>query len=101
VALGPHLGKTQGDLMPAVRFLGTLQVSLALAIGGGAGLVARWLAGDATAGRGRAPRGLGWLAWALVLPLAVVVIGGAQTLHGRVRGYRDFAVDAADYDAVI
>jgi hypothetical protein len=36
LGLGPHLGKTDDDLIPAVRFLGAMQVVLALAIGSGA-----------------------------------------------------------------
>ncbi|MGN6110693.1 MAG: hypothetical protein ACTHU0_36660 [Kofleriaceae bacterium] len=36
LALGPHIGKTSDeDLLPPVRFLGTMQVVLALAIGSG------------------------------------------------------------------
>ncbi|MBA3541258.1 MAG: hypothetical protein H0T79_16725, partial [Deltaproteobacteria bacterium] len=35
LGLGPHLGTTQNDLFPAVRFLGAMQVTLAMAIGGG------------------------------------------------------------------
>ena len=37
LGIGPHIGKTSSDdLFPAVRFLGTMQVLLALAIGAGA-----------------------------------------------------------------
>ena len=35
LALGPHAPKTADDLLPAVRFLGAMQVVLALAIGAG------------------------------------------------------------------
>jgi hypothetical protein len=35
LGLGPHLGKTDDDLIPAVRFLGAMQVVIALAIGAG------------------------------------------------------------------
>ncbi len=35
LALGPHAPKTADDLLPAVRFLGAMQVMLALAIGAG------------------------------------------------------------------
>ncbi|HET9624862.1 MAG TPA: hypothetical protein VFP84_26020 [Kofleriaceae bacterium] len=35
LGLGPHLGKTDDDLIPAVRFLGAMQVVLAMAIGWG------------------------------------------------------------------
>nr|MBA2540201.1 hypothetical protein [Deltaproteobacteria bacterium] len=36
LALGPHAPKTADDLLPAVRFLGAMQVVLALAVGAGA-----------------------------------------------------------------
>jgi hypothetical protein len=35
LGMGPHLGKTDDDLIPAVRFLGAMQVMLALAAGVG------------------------------------------------------------------
>jgi hypothetical protein len=35
LGLGPHLAKTDDDLIPAVRFLGAMQVVLGLAIGAG------------------------------------------------------------------
>jgi hypothetical protein len=35
LGLGPHLGKTDDDLIPAVRFLGAMQVVISLAIGAG------------------------------------------------------------------
>ncbi|HEX3766543.1 MAG TPA: hypothetical protein VHW23_47945 [Kofleriaceae bacterium] len=35
LGLGPHLGKTDDDLIPAVRFLGAMQVALSLAAGAG------------------------------------------------------------------
>jgi hypothetical protein len=41
LGLGPHMGKTDDDLFPPVRFLGAMQVVLALAIGSGA----LWLVG--------------------------------------------------------
>jgi hypothetical protein len=36
LGMGPHLGKTDDDLIPAVRFLGAMQVMIALAVGSGA-----------------------------------------------------------------
>ena len=36
LGLGPHIGKTQDDLIPPVRFLGAMQVVVALAVGAGA-----------------------------------------------------------------
>lgn len=35
LAIGPHMGKTADDLLPAVRFLGTMQIAIALALGAG------------------------------------------------------------------
>jgi hypothetical protein len=35
LGMGPHLGKTDDDLLPAVRFLGAMQVVISLAIGAG------------------------------------------------------------------
>jgi hypothetical protein len=35
LGLGPHLGKTDDDLIPAVRFLGAMQVMMSLAAGAG------------------------------------------------------------------
>ncbi|HEX2689879.1 MAG TPA: hypothetical protein VHN14_24840 [Kofleriaceae bacterium] len=35
LGMGPHLGKTDDDLIPAVRFLGAMQVVVSLAIGAG------------------------------------------------------------------
>ncbi len=35
LGLGPHLGTTQDDLLPMVRFLGAMQTCMALAIGAG------------------------------------------------------------------
>ncbi len=35
LGLGPHLGQTQDDLFPMVRFLGAMQITLALAVGAG------------------------------------------------------------------
>jgi len=35
LGLGPHLGKTGDDLLPAIRFLGAMQIVLALALGAG------------------------------------------------------------------
>ena len=43
LALGPHAPKTADDLLPAVRFLGAMQVVLAMAIGAGAFATMRML----------------------------------------------------------
>lgn len=42
LSIGPHL-VTQDDLLPAVRFLGSLQIALGLGIGAGLLAVAAWL----------------------------------------------------------
>jgi len=39
LGLGPHLGQTNDDLFPMVRFLGAMQISLALAAGAGTMIV--------------------------------------------------------------
>jgi hypothetical protein len=41
LGMGPHLGKTDDDLIPAVRFLGAMQVVLSLAAGAGFLVVCR------------------------------------------------------------
>ena len=43
LGLGPHLGATQDDLFPMVRFLGAMQTVMALAIGAGVVGVGMWL----------------------------------------------------------
>jgi hypothetical protein len=50
LGLGPHIGKTQDDLIPAVRFLGPMQVVVALAVGAGALMIGArlWNAADGT-----------------------------------------------------
>jgi len=53
LAAGPHMPKTADDLLPAVRFLGAMQVVLAMAIGAGTlALGARlWAAPEGSAAR--------------------------------------------------
>jgi hypothetical protein len=104
LGIGPHLGRTDDDLFPAVRFLGGLQMVLALAVGGGAVALARRL-GRAGSGRARAGRPATVAGWLLVLPLAMVVVGGALTQRGRVKVLSDFGfIDRADvlrsFDAI-
>lgn len=43
LGLGPHLGKTDDDLIPAVRFLGAMQVVVSLATGAGFLALCRWI----------------------------------------------------------
>lgn len=47
LALGPHLGTTQDDLFPMVRFLGAFQIVLALATGAGVITIGKWLCAQA------------------------------------------------------
>lgn len=44
LAAGPHLGTTEDDLFPMVRFLGALQICLGLATGAGLVWIGSWLA---------------------------------------------------------
>ena len=43
LGMGPHMGKTGDDLLPAVRFLGALQIVVALGVAGGTYSVLAWL----------------------------------------------------------
>ncbi len=89
LALGPHTPKTADDLLPAVRFLGAMQVVLALGIGAGAFAIGRslWdaqvLFGTAVSRdvRWSLRTGLAALATALMLLVALM---GAQRLTARV-----------------
>ncbi len=92
LGIGPHLPKTGGndDLLPAVRFLGTMQIMLAIAIGAGVVTGAQW----------------GWRAvapfwpWSipvrtvigtvLALAMTIVAIKGAASIRGRVNVATDF-----------
>ena len=51
LGIGPHIGKTDDDLIPPVRFLGAMQVVLSLAVGAGFLLVCRaiWNAPEGSA----------------------------------------------------
>jgi hypothetical protein len=98
LGIGPHLGKTEDDLFPAVRFLGTLQTTLALAIGGGAVSIVRWLRSGQQGPGWRVPRSAAALAWLMVVPLALVVVGGALAQRDRVKVLADFGfIDRADF----
>jgi len=55
LAVGPHMPKTADDLLPAVRFLGAMQVVLAMGVGAGTLAAGAWLwnaPDDAAARRG-------------------------------------------------
>jgi hypothetical protein len=43
LGLGPHMGKTGDDLLPAVRFLGALQITVALGVAAGTYSILAWL----------------------------------------------------------
>ena len=84
LALGPHMPKTADDLLPAVRFLGALQVVLAMAIGAGTLAVGArlWDAPDGSGARRALQIGLG----------AVLVAAGAVLLGSALLGGDAFPV---------
>jgi hypothetical protein len=91
LGLGPHLPKIgHDDLLPAVRFLGSLQVVLAMIAGGGTAVLVQlaWrrldpaLAGAATA--------------TAIIAGMVVLVGGAKIQKERVRVAADFPGIARD-----
>jgi hypothetical protein len=92
LGIGPHLGKTPDDLFPAVRFLGPLQIVLALAIGAGAMNVARPPADAGPIAWRAAGRWRLAFAATLMIVLAVVVVGGARAQRQRVKVMADFAI---------
>ena len=109
LGLGPHLGKTGDDLLPAVRFLGAMQIVLALGIGAGGYAIAMALWHAREDGRmirsiRRVLRVTG--AWATTQPLqygvrtviaaaiagllVLIAVGGGQYQSRRVRVLPDF-----------
>ncbi|MEZ4361779.1 MAG: hypothetical protein R3B48_16440 [Kofleriaceae bacterium] len=80
LSIGPHL-KTQDDLLPAVRFLGSLQITLALGIGAGLLAVGAWLH------QVLAPLGAG-LARGAVAALAAGMIASVVGWGAWVQGHR-------------
>jgi hypothetical protein len=67
LGIGPHIGKTSGDdLIPAVRFLGAMQVLMALGIGAGAIVIggALWNAAKGSL-----------TSWSLRIGLAALAVG--------------------------
>jgi hypothetical protein len=73
LGLGPHMGKTGDDLIPPVRFLGAMQIVVALGIGAGGFAIGRslWNAEDRTM-RWWVAR-IGLYASAIALGLAIAV----------------------------
>jgi hypothetical protein len=81
LGFGPHLGKTGDDLLPAVRFLGALQITVALGVAGGTYSILAWL-WNVQEGTRRAF----YVRYAFVFAL-VIVIGGV--LIAIARGHAD------------
>jgi hypothetical protein len=100
LALGPHL-RTQDDLFPAIRFLGSLQVVLGMIAGAGA--VALVTEGWRAAGGHRFELHLRGAIGAVAGAAAGVVIAfGAGSQHGRVAVASDFTgVHRAELGRVI
>jgi len=109
LALGPHAPKTADDLLPAVRFLGAMQVVLAMAIGAGGFAIMRslWLSSPdqwplrfARRLAGRRPYdelvyGLRTVLIAITCALVIfVALMGSRVLSQRVS-----SLDAFDYHA--
>ncbi|HEU0033005.1 MAG TPA: hypothetical protein VFQ53_20375 [Kofleriaceae bacterium] len=107
LAIGPHTPKTADDLLPAVRFLGAMQVVLALGIGAGAYTIARdiWHARPgsvvhriATLFGGKRPErellyGIRTAAIAIGMGLAIFIgFSGSRVLSSRIN-----VLDAYDY----
>lgn len=90
LGIGPHLGKTgSDDLLPAVRFLPTLQIVLGMAIGGGLVVVFRrvwtgWIA------LRMSPAQQGWVAASVIIPFLMVLSGGVVRQRERVKVAGDF-----------
>jgi hypothetical protein len=115
LGLGPHLGKTDDDLIPAVRFLGAMQVVIALAIGAGMLSLGKqiWDAPEGSALHRPVRAALSAVllgrrrAWAREVPLqyamrtavaaiaaalsVLLILPGARALASRVRVLPDFA----------
>ncbi|MEZ4368929.1 MAG: hypothetical protein R2939_22010 [Kofleriaceae bacterium] len=89
LAIGPHL-VTPDDLFPAVRFLGPLQIVLAMAIGAGAITVgaAAWRAAE----RWRYPLVIRTVLAGLAVALSILaIVPGARAQAGRVHVGADLA----------
>lgn len=89
LSIGPHL-VTQDDLLPAVRFLGPLQIVLAMAIGAGAVTAgaAAWRAAD----RWRWPLAIRTLLASIAVATTLLaLIPGVRAQYGRVHTGADLA----------
>jgi hypothetical protein len=118
LGLGPHLGKTDDDLIPAVRLLGAMQVAMALAVGAGMMVIGKriWDAPEgspwhepvravvdlATRRRGQSrdvPLQYGVRTGLLAIAVALgilLVVPGTRALASRVRVLGDFAASHGD-----
>lgn len=114
LGMGPHLGKTDDDLIPAVRFLGAMQVVMSLAVGAGGLWLCQqiWHAPEGSALHRPVRRALVAVtrgsarAWATTVPLQYAVrtaiaallaalavlltLQGARALNSRVHVLADF-----------
>lgn len=88
LGLGPHIGKIGDDLIPPVRFLGGMQIALAMGIGASAMLLGTWgwnLAGKTS--NAYTIRTI--IAAAAAGLLVVIVVPGTRALLLRVRVLED------------
>jgi hypothetical protein len=101
LGLGPHLGTTQDDLLPMVRFLGAMQTVLALGIGAGAVVMGdklwnapidAWLRRPTVSGQmSSAQYALRTAIAATAAALAVlVIVPGSKALFGRIHVLGDY-----------
>ena len=107
LVMGPHAPKTADDLLPAVRFLGAMQVVLALGIGAGVFAIGRaaWTAGPTStlhrmtrAVFGKRPHhelSYGTRTVVVAIGLALVIFVGLSS--ARVFGGRVHTLDEYDY----
>ncbi|MDB4953003.1 MAG: conserved rane protein of unknown function [Myxococcales bacterium] len=107
LGLGPHLGRTQDDLLPMVRFLGAMQTVLALGLGAGVVILGaklwhvpidNWLRrppppGDVSPAQFWMRTALAAIAAALVV---FVVVTGSKALNSRVHVLDDYPASHRD-----
>ncbi|MGE0550231.1 MAG: hypothetical protein AB7O24_05805 [Kofleriaceae bacterium] len=103
LGLGPHMPKTSDDLIPAVRFLGAMQIVFALAVGAGAFAIGRSLCNSAedsalvkflrkTFPAADLATAQFWIRTTVAAVAAVCLVGvmtGMMTLHSRLRPLQD------------